>query len=88
MRCPRTSYAGCEMPDQVRTIYWDSCVSLSYINGMVDRIPVLDSLLEDCTRGVVKLHASDLSRVEVAFAAAEKEQMALDPVIEQRIDGL
>ncbi len=45
-------------------------------------MPVLDSLLEDCTRGVVRLYTSDLSRVEVAFAAAEKEQVALDPVIE------
>jgi predicted nucleic acid-binding protein len=76
------------MPDSQRTIYWDSCVSLSYIDAVPDRIQVLDSLLDDCAKGLISLYTSDISRVEVAFAATEKEQRALDPETEGRIDSL
>ncbi len=61
---------------------------LSYINEMPDRMPILDSLLEDSSRGAIKLYTSDITRVEVAFAVSEREQKALDPEVEQKIDRL
>lgn len=63
-------------------------MSLSYISGIADRMPILDSILGDCVRGTARLYTSDISRVEVAFAASEKEQRALDSETEQRIDSL
>ena len=61
---------------------------MSYIDAVPGRIEVLDSLLEDCGKGLIALYTSDISRVEVAFAASEKAQRVLDPEIERRIDGL
>ena len=61
---------------------------MSYIDAVPGRIEVLDSLLEDCAKGLVALYTSDISRVEVAFAASEKAQRVLDPEIERQIDGL
>ncbi len=51
-------------------------------------MPVLDSLLSDCSKGEISLYTSDISRVEVAFAAYEKEQRDLDTEVERRIDSL
>ena len=76
------------MPDTQRSIYWDACVPLSYINDVTDRIPILESLLEDSFKGSIHLYTSEASRVEVAFAATEKQQRALDEETERRIDGL
>lgn len=68
------------MPDTRRDLYWDANVFLSYINEMPDRIQVLNALLEDSTsdHGTIKLYTSELSRVEVAFAASEQKQRSLD----------
>lgn len=78
------------MPDMRRNIYWDACVFLSYINGMADRVPILDALLESSSspNGNIKLFTSNLSKVEVAFATTEREQRSLDSDIEEKIDGL
>ena len=75
------------MPDKP-AYYWDSCVSLSYINGVAGRMPIVDALLESSSRGEIRLYTSELSRVEVAFSATEKGQRALDSETERRIDGL
>lgn len=75
------------MPD-TPAFYWDSCVPLSYINGVPDRMPILDALLESSARGEIRLYTSELSRVEVAFSATEKGQRVLDAETERRIDGL
>ncbi len=76
------------MPDSPRIVYWDSCVFLSYVNGHPDRIPVLDVLLDESSKGSVRLHTSTLAQVEVAFSATEQKREALDPQEEQRIDSL
>ena len=78
------------MADGRRNIYWDSCVFLSYINGMADRVPILEALLKSSSspNGNVKIFTSDLSKVEVAFATTERDRRALDPDIEEIIDGL
>ena len=78
------------MADGRRNIYWDACNFLSYINGDADRFPTLEALLESSSspNGSVKIFTSDLSKVEVAFATAERARRALDPKIEEKIDSL
>ncbi len=78
------------MPNNRTIVYWDACVLLSYINGIADRMPILDALLASSAsdNGDIKLHSSAIARVEVAFGVAEKEKKALDPKVEQQIDAL
>ncbi len=75
---------------QRQKIYWDSCVWLSYINAIADRLPILDGLLADSAseHGNIEIYASSLSQVEVAFAAAEQLKQALDSAVEEKIDQL
>lgn len=76
------------MPDTSSNIYWDSCVFLSYVNEYADRMPTLEALLERSARGEIELYTSEISRVEVAFAASEQKRGRLDPEIEQKIGSL
>ena len=78
------------MPDTPKLTYWDSNAFLSYVNGLPDRMPVLDALLEASSKvgGEVKIHTSTLSHVEVAFGASEQMRQALEPQIEQMLDNL
>ena len=74
------------MPDTA--VYWDANVFLSYINGVPERLPTLDALLESSASGGISIYTSALSVTEVAFAASEREQRTLDPAMEQKIDNL
>ena len=76
------------MPDEPRLIYWDSNVPLSYINGIADRLAVIEELFKQARAGDIELVTSSLSRVEVAFAVEEKEAGELDSEVEQRIENL
>jgi len=67
---------------------WDANVLLSYINGVADRVPVIEELFRQARAGEIELLTSSVSRVEVAFAAAEKHAGALDPETEGQIDTL
>lgn len=73
------------MPDR---LYWDACVFLSYINGVVTRLPVIDDLLARSGKTEHQIVTSTLSITEVAFADKEKQNNALDPEIEKTIDSL
>ena len=62
------------MPPEPTRNYWDSCAFLSYINGVSDRLPTLDALLEesadpDNEREIV---TSTFTIAEVAFVLHEK----------------
>ena len=63
---------------------------LSYVNEIPDRIPILEALLASSAsdNGVIKIYTSALSRVEVAFAASEQKQQALDSQVAQLLDNL
>ena len=76
------------MPDRPEILYWDSCAFLSYVNEHLERTPTLDALLERSSRGEVELYTSEISRVEVAFAASEQKRRKLSPEMEERIDSL
>jgi predicted nucleic acid-binding protein len=76
------------MPDEPRRIYWDANVPLSYINGIADRVPVIDELFRHARAGEIELLTSAISRVEIAFAESEKDAAALDTETEKRINDL
>ncbi len=68
--------------------YVDANVCLSYVNDDADRVPTIEAILEDAQQSSLTLFTSELSIVEVAFAAAEQHQQALSPESEDRIDAL
>lgn len=76
------------MPDDPARVYWDSNVPISYLNGMADRLTVIEELLRKARAREIELVTSSLSIVEVAFAQAEKQGEALDPAVEASIDAL
>ena len=76
------------MPNRGDTVYWDSCVFLSYINGHPTRLPVIDALLEESQRGDFTIITSTISLTEVAYAEIEKQNRALEPAQERAIDAL
>ena len=67
------------MPDDPRRIYWDSNVPLSYLNDVQERIPTIEELFKQVRAGEIELLTSSISRVEVAFAASEKEDGGWTP---------
>ncbi len=78
------------MPPDVRRIYWDACVFISYLNDDPERAPTIEALLAESSdpehsREVV---TSTYTLVEVAFAVHEKQDQALDPQTEEQIDAL
>ena len=77
------------MPNDGRVIYWDSCVFLSHINGMPDRIQTINDVLDEISedRDSIILTSSE-SIVEVAHALYEKEQNRLDAEVEAAIDAM
>lgn len=72
-----------------RIIYWDSCVFLSHINGMPDRIQTINDVLNEVGEDANSIIlTSSESIVEVAHALYEKEQKQLDTEIEAAIDAM
>jgi predicted nucleic acid-binding protein len=67
---------------------WDANVWLSYVDGAPDRLPDLDALLSDASKGKLRIVTASISVVEVAFGANERAQRALDAGTEAKIDGL
>lgn len=68
------------------TYYWDSCVFLSYINGVVDRLPILDDYLSRARTGDCQIVTSTWSITEVAFEVSERGTKTLSQEIERKID--
>lgn len=67
--------------------YWDACVFLSYLNGMAQRVPVIDDFFLRARKENCKIVTSTWSITEVAFEATENGSHVLDPQIERRIDA-
>jgi predicted nucleic acid-binding protein len=76
------------MPDELRRIYWDSNVPLSYLNGVADRAATIEELFRQARAGEIELVTSSISRVEVAFIQSENKAGALDEEAEAAIDAL
>ena len=76
------------MPDN-SLLYWDANIFLSYINNEADKIPTIEAILDNVSQNnKSKIVTSVLSKVEVAWAATEKNNRALDADQESRIDAL
>ncbi len=69
-------------------VYWDASVFLSYVNGEPERLPTIDTLLEESRNGDFTIVTSTLSITEVAFAEMEKTRKVLDSDVERAIDAL
>jgi predicted nucleic acid-binding protein len=67
--------------------YWDACVPLSYINGIKERLPDIEGLLQKSGTDF-QLITSIFSTIEVAFARAEQDSKATDPQTEEKIAKL
>ena len=78
------------LDDARKSIYWDACVWLSYINEIPERMPTIDAILDDSANpdGDLHVYTSAISQVEVAFATTEQQRGRLDPQVEERIDNL
>ena len=76
------------MPEGPQRVYWDACVFLSFIEQHPDRFTTIQTWLEMAENGKVVILTSTLSITEVAFARQEKDQRALSPEEEAKIDKL
>lgn len=65
--------------------YWDTCVFLSAIERVPDRVAVIEKLLDDADERRIEIFTSTATITEVAFAKFEKDQRALDPDVAARI---
>jgi len=68
--------------------YWDACVFLSYINGVEDRLPIIDDLFSKARTAGCQIVTSTWSITEVAYETSEKGTRILQPDVEKRIDSL
>lgn len=74
------------MPEPLK-IYWDSCVFLSYVQGRpLDRMPILEALVDRAYARQIHIYTSTFSIVEVAFAEEERAGELLDPAVMAKID--
>ena len=76
------------MPGNRKSVYWDSCAFLSYVNEIPARIRVLETLLEKSSAGEIIIYTSTLSHVEVAFSESERETHVLSTEVEIQISNL
>jgi hypothetical protein len=61
------------MPEPRRLILWDASVFLDYVNGVADKLPILDALIDRAgPRGDIEIVTSMLSTAEVAFGRLEQ----------------
>jgi predicted nucleic acid-binding protein len=76
------------VPEQ-KLIYWDTSVFLSYLNAIPDRIPILQAILDNCSKDKNQIIVtSTISKVEVAWVAHEKLNRLLSLEELNRIDSL
>jgi predicted nucleic acid-binding protein len=76
------------MPDKKRRIYVDACVFLSYVNGIPDRLPDIDAMLDAGRKGEVELITSTVSITEVAFGKVEQDGRELQADVGDKISAL
>lgn len=76
------------MPE-IRFLYWDTDVFLSYLNEVPFRITIIHAILDDITKdNQRKIVTSNISKVEVAWVAHEKLNRVLNPEEESKIDAM
>ena len=69
--------------------YWDADVFLSYLNNDLERLPVIEAILEAVESSKNdKIVTSVISKVEVTWAAHEKLSRVLSADEENRINSM
>ena len=76
------------MSGDVPDLYLDSCVSMSYLNGDIDRVPHIEELFRRARRGQLRLHTSILALTEVAYIAEQLSLRTEGSVQDEMIDRL
>ncbi len=61
---------------------------LSYVDRQPGRLSDIDALLGQARRGEIEIVTSTVSITEVAFGSVERDQNALLPEVQSRINGL
>lgn len=75
--------------EQRHVIYWDAPVFLDYVNGVPEKLPVLDAIRERASpHGDIEIITSVLSITEVAFGRLDQTGQQFDPTIQATIDAL
>lgn len=59
---------------QKKTVCWDSCTFLSFIEATAGRAEALHAIFEEAVRKEIRLLASVICVTEVAFTAAERKK--------------
>ena len=75
------------MADPKRSIYWDSCTFVSFIDETAGRTQDLRAIMEEARNKEVVIYTSAISITEVAFKTAEQSG-GLDREVEDKIDKL
>jgi predicted nucleic acid-binding protein len=76
------------MADELRRIYWDANVILSYLNEVPDRVPTIEELFRQARAKEIELLTSSVSRVEVAYVQSERADGELDADADEAINAL
>ena len=77
------------MNNKPRTLYWDSGIFLSHLNGIPERKPIIDEVVQEIRDGKDSIVlTSSVSLVEVSSALYEKMNKLLDPAVEDAIDAM
>ncbi|MGH2458772.1 MAG: type II toxin-antitoxin system VapC family toxin [Chloroflexota bacterium] len=74
----------------MKRLYWDACVFLSYVNGHVERAPMIENVLQDArdSQGLVEIVTATISLTEVAGGITVQGRTILTSEIEEKIDLL
>jgi predicted nucleic acid-binding protein len=77
------------MPSNVRTVYWDACVFLEYLQGTDAWMPALEAMLDEASSGnSLVIYTSTASITEVAYIEEEKAAGTLDQAVADGIEAL
>ena len=77
------------MADENKRIYWDADVFVAYINEETERLPTIESLLQQVIEDPkIMIVTSVLTKVEVSWTGIEKEDRLLLPEELKRVDSL
>lgn len=81
-----------EMPNSSKPkffLYWDSCVFLAFLNQEVGRADVIQTLWDEIAKNNKgQIITSAISIAEVAAAQQERDQHAIQPDTEAKIDAM
>ncbi len=78
------------MPGELKDVYWDSSVFLSYFKNEAGRADVVETLLDHAAGSrEIRIFTSMISIVEVAFASSQESRHSMaDPFQTEKIDKL